>query len=37
MVKEDDGILNKQWLLTARMYSRGYQNRLIFSYEEGKT
>ena len=35
MVKENDGILNG--LLTARVYSRGFKKRLIFSYEKVKT
>ena len=36
MVKEDDGILKRQSLLTVRVYSHSYQKRLIFSYEKVK-
>ena len=39
MVKEeteDDGILNRQSLLTVRVYSHGYQKRLIFAHEKLK-
>ena len=30
MVKEDDGILNKQSLMTVAEYSNGFQKRFIF-------
>ena len=36
MVKEDDGILKRQSLLTVRVYSHSYQKRLIFSCEKVK-
>ena len=31
-MKDDDGILNRHSLLTARVYSDGHQKRLTFSY-----
>ena len=36
MVKEDNGILNRQSLLTLRVYFHGYQKHLIFDRREGK-
>ena len=35
-MKEDDGILNRQSLLTVRVYSHVYQKYLIFAYEKSK-
>ena len=37
MVKENDSVLNKQSLLTARVYFSAFQKRFIFSYEKVKT
>ena len=37
MVKKNDSILKRQSFLTARVYSHGFQKRLIFSYEKVKT
>ena len=37
MVKKDYGILNRQSLLTAKVYSHGFQKCLIFSYEKVNT
>ena len=31
-----DGILNRQSLMTVRVYSHGYQKRLIFAHEKSK-
>ena len=36
MVKEDDGIFDRQSLLTVRVYSHGYQKRLKFAHEKSK-
>ena len=36
-VKDDDGILNRHSLLTARVYYDGYKKLLIFSYAKFKT